>query len=57
MIVNDLFTSVLLSNPIAVPITRGSLVNVGWKYDENGFLIESFSNVERRIDENGIVVL
>lgn len=58
MIVNDLFTSVLLSNPIAVPITRGSLVNVGWKYDENGFfLIESSNNVKRRIDENGIVVL
>ena len=58
MIVNNLFTSVLLSNPNAVPITRGSLVNVGWKYDENGFfLIESFNNVKRRIDENGIVVL
>lgn len=56
--VDEMFTAVLLSNPLVVPIVRGSLVNVGWKYDEDGFFItELINGIEQRIDQFGENVL
>jgi len=58
MIVDDLFTAVLLSNPLAILIKKRSLVNTGWSHDENGFFVmQSIDGVERRINEMGDVIL
>lgn len=59
MIVNDLFTSVLLSDSLAVPISRTTslYVNVGWKYDENGFFqTQTINGVSKRVNGMGQVV-
>jgi hypothetical protein len=57
MIVNDLFTAVLLSNPLAILINKHSLVNTGWNYDENGFFImQSIDGVEKKINDMGDVI-
>lgn len=59
MIVGELFTSVLLSNALAVPISRTTslLVNTGWKHDEYGFFqLQSINGVSKRINGMGVVV-
>lgn len=57
MVVNDLFTAVLLSNPLAILIDKHSLVNTGWSYDENGFFVmQLIDGVERKINGMGDVV-
>lgn len=57
MIVDDLFTAVLLSTPLAVLIEKHSLVNTGWSHDENGFFImQLIDGVQKRIDSMGNVV-
>jgi len=56
--VDEMFTAILLSNPLVVPIVKGSLVNIGWKYDEDGFFTtELINGVEQRIDQFGETVL
>jgi len=59
MILDELFTSVLLSDALAVPISRTTslYVNTGWKHDENGFFQTQFiQGVEKRINGMGVVV-
>lgn len=57
MIVEDLFTAVLLSNPLAILINRNSLVDTGWNHDENGFFImQSIDGVEKKINDMGDVI-
>jgi hypothetical protein len=59
MILDELFTSVLLSDALAVPISRTTslYVNTGWKYDEGGFFQTQFiQGVEKQINGMGVVV-
>jgi hypothetical protein len=59
MILGELLTSVLLSNPTAIRIERDKSIAVtaGWKHDENGFYImQKIGGVDRRIDGMGRVV-
>jgi hypothetical protein len=59
MIVDEHFTAVLLSYPLAIEITRtGSiLVDIGWKHDERGFYqMNDIDGVAKRIDGMGNVV-
>lgn len=56
MVVDELFTSVLLSEPLAIRITRTDsiMVDVGWKYDENGFYqMQEIDGVVKRINGMG----
>jgi|688.fasta_scaffold265458_2 hypothetical protein len=60
MILDELLTSVLLSEPTAIRITRDKSLQVaaGWKHDEKGFYImQTVGGVERRIDGMGNVVV
>lgn len=53
MLLDELFTAVLLSNPLAIKLTRESsrYVNVGWMHDENGFYITQLvDGVETRLN-------
>lgn len=59
LILNELFTAVLLSEPKAIRITRdrSRQVATGWKHDDEGFYImQMIDGVERRIDGMGRVV-
>jgi len=57
MIVDDLFTAVLLSNPLAILIKKNSLVNTGWSYDENGFFaMQSIDGIEKKINDMGNII-
>lgn len=59
MILDEHFTAVLLSNALAIKIKRDTsiLVNIGWKYDENGFYQSKYvDGVEKRIDGMGNIV-
>lgn len=59
MIVDELLTSVLLSNPTAIRIERDKsiMVTAGWKHDEDGFYImQTVGGVERRLNGMGNVV-
>lgn len=59
MILDELLTSVLLSNAKAILIRRDTdlAVNTGWRHDENGFYIMQYVNgVERRLNGMGKVV-
>lgn len=56
MILDEYFTAVLLSNPIAVLINRNDsiLVDVGWKYDSNGFYqTKNVNGILKRINGMG----
>ena len=60
IIVDELLTAVLLSNPTAIVIQRDTDMNVaaGWRHDENGFYIMSPSeDGEIRINGMGEIVL
>lgn len=53
MALDELFTAVLLSNPLAVRLTKESsrYVDVGWMHDENGFYImQLVDGVEKRLN-------
>ena len=53
MLLDELFTAVLLSNPLAVRITRHSsrYVDVGWMHDENGFYtMQVIDGVQKRLN-------
>lgn len=59
MILDELLTSVLLSNATAIRILRDTSlkVNIGWKHDEKGFYsMQAVNGVMRRIDGMGKVV-
>jgi len=59
MILGELLTSVLLSEPTAIRIRRDTSVAVaaGWKHDENGFYVtQTMNGVERRINGMGNIV-
>lgn len=59
LILNELFTAVLLSEPKAIRITRerSRQAATGWKHDDEGFYImQTINGVERRIDGMGRVV-
>jgi hypothetical protein len=59
LILNELFTAVLLSEARAIRITRerSRQVATGWKHDDEGFYImQTIDGVERRIDGMGRVV-
>jgi hypothetical protein len=59
MILGELLTSVLLSEPTAIRIRRDTSVAVaaGWKHDENGFYVTlTVNGVERRINGMGNIV-
>jgi hypothetical protein len=60
MILDELLTSVLLSDPIAIRIERDKSIAVaaGWKHDEKGFYVmQTVGGVERRINGMGNVVV
>jgi hypothetical protein len=60
MVLDEKFTSVLLSEPLIVEIIRGrdNAVMEGWLYDDDGFYLkEIIDGVEKRIDGMGNVVL
>jgi hypothetical protein len=60
MVLNEKFTSVLLSEPLIVEIIRGrdNAVMEGWFYDNDGFYLkEIIDGVEKRIDGMGNVAL
>jgi hypothetical protein len=59
MILDEHFTAVLLSYPLAIEITRtgSKFVDVGWKHDSNGFYqMKDVDGVMKRIDGMGNVV-
>lgn len=59
IIVDEHFTAVLLSYPLAIEITRtgSKFVDVGWKHDERGFYqMKDIDGVIKRIDGMGNVV-
>lgn len=59
IIVDEYFTAVLLSYPLAIEITRTDslLVDIGWKHDERGFYqMKDIDGVVKRIDGMGNVV-
>ena len=59
MIVSELFTCILLSNALAVPMSRTTslLVNKGWKHDVYGFYqLQVINGVSQRIIGMGVVV-
>jgi hypothetical protein len=59
MILDELLTSVLLSNATAILIRRDTdiAVNAGWKHDENGFYVmQMVDGVERRLNGMGVIV-
>lgn len=59
MLLDEHFTAVLLSYPLALPITRtdSKFVDVGWKHDANGFYqMKDIDGVIKRIDGMGNVV-